>query len=305
MSHLNKILRRALLPVLTALSVSAAHAFTIDFNTGYTDGATVNAVDDPNVVGTSTWATAFLAGSTEPSASSVNPAGGTGLAMRISSTTSSTTSDRAAINLGAAGGPVATNEIVFTDPTKLVQVKFDLSLASGFSGTGGTNITYVRIGSGFNMFNSGNWFGIGLDTAGRFVISTKAASTDTGAVSRYVASAYSAFNAANSDYVDFGSYGSYVTVDLKFDPVAKTYTSLTIGGQDLTSYVGGWFLPTNGTATPTSELGIMMNAGITATFDIDNIVIQNVSSVPEPSTYAALVGVAALGFVIVRRRSRL
>jgi hypothetical protein len=42
--------------------------------------------------------------------------------------------------------------------------------------------------------------------------------------------------------------------------------------------------------------------GDSLSFDITNISISSASAIPEPSTYTALVGLAALGFVAMRRR---
>lgn len=54
----------------------------------------------------------------------------------------------------------------------------------------------------------------------------------------------------------------------------------------------------------TSFDGLAIGTGITGSnsYTFDNVVVSSVSSVPEPSAYAALAGVAILGFVMVRRK---
>ena len=68
-------------------------------------------------------------------------------------------------------------------------------------------------------------------------------------------------------------------------------------GDTLTIHTGSWALDTNATFDPS----------ITGTF-VGELLLADISAtalgVPEPGTYAALAGVAALGLAIIRRRFR-
>ena len=71
--------------------------------------------------------------------------------------------------------------------------------------------------------------------------------------------------------------------------VSSFVTDATAG-----SVGGRWFLAT---ATETSDISSQ-----STTFSLDNISISTVSPIPEPSTYALLLGAASLGLVLVARR---
>lgn len=52
------------------------------------------------------------------------------------------------------------------------------------------------------------------------------------------------------------------------------------------------------------RVGFNTSTTVVADFSIDNVYIASAAPIPEPSTYAAVIGLAALGFVAFRRRGR-
>jgi len=86
-----------------------------------------------------------------------------------------------------------------------------------------------------------------------------------------------------------------------------------------------WFLNGSGTSFATTTLsgagtmtsysvdlpaefyglsGAQLVAQFSGTTTLDNVQFNGVSAIPEPSTYAAILGAAALGFVVIRRRQK-
>ena len=116
------------------------------------------------------------------------------------------------------------------------------------------------------------------------------------------------------------------TIDIlaNFDPaVATTYTfgdqaGRQLGAQNYDVYVDGLLVNTNGTelfqganftsATGFTAIGFMTDSNrIGGDWIIDNVYIGYGADfatqlVPEPSTYAALLGLGVLGFAFLRRR---
>jgi hypothetical protein len=92
------------------------------------------------------------------------------------------------------------------------------------------------------------------------------------------------------------------TIDL--DPASLTYAAtINNGSTSVTSSVMGYRTATaSNLNNSTLNFNGFFNASTdTLTFSLDSV---SVSQIPEPSTYAALIGLGALGFAAYRRRSR-
>lgn len=101
------------------------------------------------------------------------------------------------------------------------------------------------------------------------------------------------------NFIDFGGVGGD----------AADGVSLTIAGSALNLFTGvtGFngstdvYTPTSPVSLTTGQTIIITGSSSTSSFDIQTL---NVTVVPEPSTFALLAGMSALGFVMLRRRAK-
>ena len=127
----------------------------------------------------------------------------------------------------------------------------------------------------------------------------------------------------NGKYVDFTfSTQGYTSIHISYDTrgtvtgfATQTWTESTngvdfssltaISGRNVTSWSSQGFdaLVLNNQATVTLRLAVSGATSTSGNNRIDNFTVTGVA-IPEPSTYAALFGAAALGFAVVRRLRR-
>lgn len=113
---------------------------------------------------------------------------------------------------------------------------------------------------------------------------------------------------ALSDFTDVGSYAAHGSHYGTFDQAgnAGEWTDLISGGaDDYRVFRGGDFLSsTDGWGTESSWYNVNFpdSTNVAIGFRVTSLSTFNLTAVPEPSTYAALVGVLALGFAAARRR---
>lgn len=104
-------------------------------------------------------------------------------------------------------------------------------------------------------------------------------------------------------YTNYGALGDFISVDITIDGAAEKYTSVVLGGIDVTHLV----LASNGGNTlsfgenPLDFFTAYTGSNDSGSFYIDNV---QVTVIPEPSTAAVLIGLGVLGMVgFSRRRS--
>jgi len=127
-------------------------------------------------------------------------------------------------------------------------------------------------------------------------------STSTGYFTRAEGTGFTATNSAMSDNTD-------VTLRLSWDAGAKTLAAAySLDGSSYTSVAT--FLPVSqwpgSTTSDGFNFGVFGNGNTSVAISTGSVYADNfaLTAVPEPSTYAALAGVAALGLALWRRRRR-
>lgn len=219
---------------------------------GYTVGTSIAGLDDPGIVGDAAW-TLFNAGSpAAPLVSAANPWRGD-QALRIAKTDSS----------AASGVRLDLSAIDFSGPVTLT---FSLAISSYSAGTG----SQVQIYLGDATVNPG---------AGKY---WTALVFSEGTLSLYRASASGTANQAFSlgDYTTYAELGDYVTFRISFDPVAKSYTAMTVSGEkssaDFSDALGGstlpW-IPTNAT-DPGRLFQLVLGTNDLVTLDFDELTLR-------------------------------
>lgn len=285
-------LRALALPALALVALSsAAQAVTIteNFNSYTASETPVTGLAASPGFGTTTggWLTGWRSASSTTAATArildSSPFTGGGNYMSGTLTANSTTGalDRIALNKAydVAGNSLASATAIYTN--------FDLRVDSmpatmnleildnGARGTGNINASWIlRISNGFwSVFD------------GSTVTSTGFAAT---AGTTYSVSIVSNPVTFKWDYTISNGSTSVSGTSLDFR-TSSFVTDNTAGSEG-----GRWFLVT---ASETTDI-----AGQSTTFSIDNIVISTTAPIPEPSTFALLGGVVALGAAATRRR---
>ena len=126
--------------------------------------------------------------------------------------------------------------------------------------------------------------------------------TSSGNFIRSEGNGFTAVNTATADNTD-------VTLRLTWDATAQTLgAAYSLDGSSFTSVatflpVSQWDNSTNGVANG-FNFGVFGNSNTTAAISVGSVYADNfaVSAIPEPSTYAALAGLGALGLAFWRRR---
>jgi autotransporter-associated beta strand protein len=224
------------------------------------------------------------------------------------SNTSNTGSTANGANLGGTGNLTVTN--VIADSTQALKTAFTITKF----GTGTLTLNAVNTYTGATTINAGT---LALGSSGSIsnssAITVAAGATfDTSAKSTY------AFNTANATTVGIGATSaglinsaavtfSSASLVLDFGSTSTLLASYTILTK--TGFTGDF---ASVTATGTSISGSFVNAGsgnwtlnsggYNLTFSESLGTITAVSSVPEPSSYAAIFGSLALGGATLRRR---
>lgn len=247
---------------------------------GYTAGATVVGVNDTGVPGFDAWTSGL---SNAAIASSANPRSGD-LALRIQRTVETVGASGVTLNLSGAGVSFSTSPIT---------LGFSMAITNYSAGTG----NQVQVLLGNNTINPGGakyWTSIIFSDGALYLYKASTGSLN-------IAASLGAYNT-------YSNLGEYIDFSVTFDPVAKTYSSVTISGSkssaDLTSAFANATLPwLSGTAgDPGLVLTLVGGSNDIVTADIDNFRLSNI---PEPSAFALCAGFVSLAAVASgRRRSR-
>ncbi len=170
-----------------------------------------------------------------------------------------------------------------------------LSLGSNLTGTssvtvsGGTltsTIANVNLGLGGTSMGSGAITPRGVGTAGTFTLAANQTFTTTGGTLNFDLVSSSSF-----DQIIGSGSGTF----------SLTGTTLALSG--LTSVAGTYQLFNGFTSGSVSSLTVTgLNPAYSGVLDTNGILTVSLSAIPEPSTLAALLGVAALGIAVLNRR---
>ncbi|EIP98531.1 hypothetical protein OpiT1DRAFT_02988 [Opitutaceae bacterium TAV1] len=264
----------ALLPSLRAQVLTG-----FEVSNGYTDATSVVGVNDSGIPGSAAWESQGNAAST----SSANPLSGD-LALRILRTAETAGSSGAKIDLSGAG-------VDFTSGT--VTLGFSMAISNYSAGTG----NQVQILFGNNTINPGGskyWTSLIFSDGVLYLYRDNSGLSNNTGVNL-------------GAYTTYSALGGYIDFSISFDPVAKTYTNVTLTGTetsaDLTSSFAGTALPwLSGTAgDPGQWLTLVVGGNDIVTVDFDNL---SLSSIPEPSAFALCAGLAGLVAVLSIRRRR-
>ena len=268
----------AILALAIALPAQAQIITGFETTNGYTNGQTVYspAVNDTGIPGAAVWQD--MGGAF---ASSANPQSGD-LALRIQSDGTKVFGTK--INLSTA-------ELVWNDPAAPINLGFGMAISSYSAGT--TNQVMIYLGDNLVLPGGAKYY-----TALFF---------SNGDLFLYKGNATGNNTAVNlGAYTTYSALGEYINFDITFNPVTKTYLSVTLTGTnssiDLTSAFAGvtvpWYPQTS--AEPAQWLQFIVGGNDIVTVDFDNLTLANI---PEPSA-AALLGASAVLLLAAARRRR-
>jgi hypothetical protein len=194
-----------------------------------------------------------------------------------SSSWTTTTSGTNSLNWGAAGTAGATN--VFASSTWDFTTAGTLGVSNSSSWTiSNIGTPNTNIGTLYTAFNGGNATPNGDSKSVTIGSSVTGSWSKTGGTG---ASAFGAFNPNN---------GGFSTVAANVD------TGTVFSAADLYSVVSGSSTLLGTFALYTASDGLGHSAG--------DLTFTSFTAIPEPSTYAMILGVAVLGFVMIRRRTQ-
>lgn len=238
-------------------------------------GTTLSGVDDPALSGTAAW---YVPSGLSGGGSRQTYSGSS--ALRLVDTNSSGW----AIGLNAAGA------IDYSQPFNL---SFDFALASVTTNgaTGTAPVVNVRLGADTNSNSNKSWLRFSYNADGSLSLWTNSGGSTTQQVSI-------------GNLATFASAGTYLRVSISVDPTTHTYTSLTLSGDTSSatiSSIAGSVLPwiPNTVGEPPTNFWAHTTGAPFSTSYIDNISLTNI---PEPSAFAAALGLAGLAFAGSRRR---
>lgn len=268
----------ALLAAGLAVSAPASAQFVTSFENaqGYTT-ATLNGLDDPTLAGTAAW---YVPGGLSGGGSVQTYLGAQ--ALRLSDSSS-------------AGWATALNVSSAINYSESFNLSFNFAVASVNPGTatGTAPVINFRLGADTNSNSNKSWLRLSYNADGSLSLWTNSGGTTT-------------TQTAVGSYASFASAGTYLSVSIGVNPLNHTYTGLTfsgdLGSQTVTS-ISGMTLPwiPNTSGEPPSIFWAHTTGAPTSISYIDNISLTNI---PEPSTYAALLGLTGLGAAAARRRRR-
>lgn len=110
------------------------------------------------------------------------------------------------------------------------------------------------------------------------------------------------FNAAN--YIDTGvdfAVGVTYTISINLEPETRDWT-MSINGSNGQEFISGTLGFRTSAFSPTGILSFFRESA--AVGSVTSFSIDNISIIPEPSSFAALAGLGVLGLAATRRRSR-
>ncbi len=213
----------------------------------------------------------------------------------------STTATSEGQNQGASGGTINTNALALTSVTTTAVStidanSFSVAINSAISGAGGFNIN-SNTGTGTVTFGGANTY-----NGGTTVTSGTLATSSTGGT--FGAGNVSVVSGAALTFGNNASIGDLSTLTFSKSSTASSI-NLNFSGAEAVGFlfdsVSSTYLA-DGTYTAGDLNTLLASMGGNAVFTGTGSLI--VSAIPEPSTYAALAGVLALGAVIIRRRNR-
>ncbi len=280
--------RRALASAFAGLTLcgaplSAQIITGFETSDGYTAGASVIGVNDLGIPGSAVWTTPAGFSATTPIASSANPQSGS-LAWRLERNESTSGAVASRINIADAGVDFAGTPI---------SLSFGISINSFSPDT--TNQFQIYLGDADINPTAGRYWTTIIFSNGSFFL-YKASVDGTANVPVNLGA-----------YTTYSPLGSYITFDMVFDPVAKTYTSLSLTGSvssaSFAATIADERLPwrPNLAGQPGQFLTLVAGGNDLIQVDFDNL---SMSNIPEPAQASLLLGAAATGLAALRRRRR-
>lgn len=219
-----------------------------------------------------------------------------------------------------AGTGFDTTRVLTTTAYSIVSRPADSSLSAA------SNSGFLRLQADYTPLTPGSndvfWFGVGVDANSDGKIDP--ASEMQLGIAEYLGFIYvtrkgditSNFPDTGTSLVGFlssgmGSAGDWIRLRADFDFVSGggvgtysvSYENLTRGDTSFTSIISGASLSaTTRGITPASLNGVFV--GLQSQNQADNLLTTTTSAIPEPSTYAAIFGLIALGLAEYRKRDR-
>lgn len=278
--------RRALAPVIAGLLLAGAPLSAqiltgFETSDGYTAGASVIGVNDSGIPGSAAWTAISGFSATTPFASTANPQSGS-MAWRLERTGSTSGAVASRINISDAGVDFAGAPI---------SLSFGISINSFSTDT--TNQFQIYLGDADINPTAGRYWTTIIFNNGSFYL--------------YKATADGTANTPVNlgAYTTYSPLGSYITFDMVFDPVAKTYTDLSLTGSvssaSFASTIADERLPwrPNLVGEPGKFLTFVAGSNDLIQVDIDNLSISNI---PEPAQASLIAGAVFAAFAATRRR---
>lgn len=287
---------------------------TVNFDSGYSAGSTVIGVDDPSLPGTATWSNLFTSSSFTTASSTLPRSGSLGMQIDTSGTgTGAGNATGARIDMAGAG-------VAFADPTKPIRFSFSMNIESMSAGTG-SQLT-VSFGAGDLSVIGNNGAAVTTNYSTKYWWGLVVQDTGAGGVMNFYKSSASGNSGQVTNigsYTSFADLGTYLTFDIVIDPVAKTFTSLTLTGSvggnlqsTAISSIAGTTVPwsfgtlntSNPGADPLQFFRAQVGGNDLVKVHFDDIAVANVSSIPEPASAALLFALAASAPALSARRRR-
>ncbi|MGA0176789.1 MAG: PEP-CTERM sorting domain-containing protein [Chthoniobacterales bacterium] len=206
------------------------------------------------------------------------------LALAVSSHATVSFSGTSMVSTAAAGNPLSLS----AGQVGIFLNNNDATAWSAFSG--------AKIGSGLSLFDSATFTPIGTTDAYTFLASNTSSGTTTFSLS-------GGFTATLAGGVSAGDQFAVMVFNSSTTTTIPGDTYRIFRGTQASLALGGWFIPTDGSAIGYTTNSANFGASVQQIRDTSWIVASG-TVVPEPSTYAllAMSGIALGGYVIRRRR---